>query len=187
MTTARQLDLSDFQQMRSVLSATPGVLDALLRDLPTDLLHVDEGSSTWSPHVVIAHLISAERINWIHRLRVIFLDEDKRFRPFDREDMLKDARDRDIRVMLQEFKDLRSKNLAELDRFWSEKRDWSSRAIHPDFGDVTASQLLSTWAVHDLGHIGQISRVLAKHWKESIGPWEEFLSIVHWNGSADRR
>ena len=185
--TAVQLDTAAFHELRSILSSTPGVLEALTRDLPATLLHAEEGPSTWSPQTVIAHLIGAERINWIPRLRVVFLNADKHFRPFDRENTIEESRERDIRDLLQEFKTLRAQNLTELDRFWSEKRDWSSRAIHPDFGEVSARQLLSTWVVHDLGHIAQISRVIAKHWKESIGPWQAYLSIVHWNGSADRK
>jgi uncharacterized damage-inducible protein DinB len=183
--TQSALSKSRFEEICSILSSTPHVLEALTCNLPQRLLEADEGPGTWSPMEVVAHLVGAERTNWMQRLRVVFIDVDKNFRPFDRDSMLpQEGRRPSLNKLLDEFRALRQQNLTELNRFWAEGREWSATAIHPDFGKVTAEQLVSTWAVHDLGHLAQIERVLAKNWKEGIGPWQAYLSIVHWNGSA---
>ena len=176
----------EFDELRLVLVQTPDALEALIRRLPQPLLEAREGPNTWSPVEVVAHLVSAERTNWITRLRVVFIDADKHFRPFDREAAANEMSRADSSQLLNEFRSLRETNLVTLDRFWAEGRDWSSTALHPELGEVTAQQLLSTWVVHDLGHVAQICRVLAKNWKEDIGPWQTYLSVVHWNGSAGR-
>ncbi len=183
--TEPALSKSRFEEIRSILGSTPHVLEALTCNLPPRLLEANEGPGTWSPLEVVAHLVGAERTNWMQRLRVVFVNADKNFRPFDRDSMLLHEGQRpNLNKLLDEFRALRQQNLAELDRFWADGRDWSATAIHPEFGEVTAEQLVSTWAVHDLGHLAQIGRVLAKSWKEAIGPWQAYLSIVHWNGSA---
>jgi hypothetical protein len=175
------------EEIRSLLGATPGVLDALVRDLPSSVLNADEGQGTWSPLLVLGHLVALERTTWMPRLRLIFAGGDQRFQPVDREAMLKAGKIRDVPELLIDFGALRRANLADLEQMIEAKPDWSATAIHPEFGRVTAQQLLSTWVVHDLGHLAQICRVAAKHWKDDIGPWQQYLSIVHWNGSGGEK
>jgi len=163
----------------AILERTPSVLDALLQGLPdhwtTERL---EGPDTWSPYDVVGHLIHGEKTDWIPRMEVILGDGDKHFVPFDRFAQYNTSQGKTLTQLLEEFRALREANLARLRSFDALENRLQETGIHPDFGEVTVLQLLSTWAVHDLNHIYQVTRVLAKHYKEDVGPWTRYLRIL---------
>lgn len=169
----------DLRSARSVLERTPRTLDAWLRDLPDEWVHADEGLDTFSPFDVVGHLVHGERSDWIARARMI-LDhgEAKTFEPFDRFAHEATSADESLAARLDEFARLRAANLDTLDAMGIGATDLARRGRHPAFGPVTLRQLLSTWVVHDLGHVAQISRVLAKVYASEVGPWAEFLPVL---------
>jgi hypothetical protein len=163
----------------SVLERTPGVLRHMLGGLPATWTEGDEGPETWSPFVIVGHLIHGERTDWIPRARII-LDQgvDRRFTPYDRFAQFHESAGKSLATLLDEFGGLRRQNLATL-------RDWrlsdaqlELTGEHPEFGPVTLRQLLATWVAHDLGHIAQIARVMAKQYREAIGPWRAYLPVM---------
>ncbi len=160
-----------------VLERTPVVLAALLDDLPGSWSRVDEGPDTWSPREVVAHLIHGERTNWIPRARIILKQETyRRFDPFDRFAELKS--ERPLKDLLEEFDHLRSGNVATL-RGWNLKaKDMELTGEHPEFGAVTMRQLLATWVVHDLSHIAQITRTMARSYTAAVGPWTAYFRVL---------
>lgn len=169
----------DPDEAADVLGRTPGVLRALLAGLPERLQRADEGEGTWSPFDVLGHLIHGERTDWIPRLRVILEHgESRAFEPFDRFAMLGANRGRTLAELLDEFEALRVANLVELGRARSAGLDPAAVGRHPDFGRVTAGELLATWVVHDLGHIAQIARVTAKAFGGEVGPWRAYLPVL---------
>lgn len=162
-----------------VLSRTPATLREMLSGLSDDWLHADEGAGTFSPFEVVGHLVEAERTNWLPRARVIRAGEPSAaFPPFDRYAHRHLYAGRPLSELLDRFAQLRSENLAEVESWALAEEDLRAQAQHPQFGPVTLGQLLSTWVVHDLGHIAQIARVMAKQYREAIGPWAEFLPVV---------
>ncbi len=161
-----------------ILKATPAVLQHMLGGLSREWLSANEGENTWSPHTVVGHLVFSEEVNWVPRMRKILSDDDNRFIPFDREGQFALYKDSDIGDLLDKFSLLRRTAVSELEILSPDERTLSRKGIHPDFGEVTLSQLLSTWTVHDLDHINQISRVLAKQYKEAVGPWVNYLGIL---------
>jgi hypothetical protein len=170
------------QQTLSLLSRTPPALDALLRDLPEAWTSADEGPNTWSAFNVIGHLIDGERVNWIPRAKMILQHgENQTFEVFDRLGHLRESQGRSLPQLLDEFSQLRSVNLDEL-RSWNlTLDDLERRGRHPAFGVVTLSQLLAAWTVHDMTHLHQISRVLAYQYRDAVGPWSEYLGVLHRN------
>lgn len=160
-----------------VLERTPTVLSALLGEVPENWTRVDEGPETWSPREVIAHLIHGERTDWIPRARIILNQEGhRRFDPFDRFAELKS--DRPLRDLLEEFDRLRSGNVATL-RGWNlEEEDMVLTGEHPEFGAVTMRQLLATWVVHDLSHLAQITRTMARAYTGAVGPWTAYFRVL---------
>ncbi len=162
-----------------VLGNTPDTLYALFRSLPNDLIHANEGEATWSPFDVVGHLIHGERTDWIPRLKIILFEDDKHFAPFDRFAQFENSKDQTLLHLLFEFKVLRANNLEYLSSLHLSETDWDKEGIHPEFGSVTVKQLLATWVTHDLGHIAQISRVMAKQYKEDVGPWNQYISILN--------
>ena len=162
-----------------ILERTPSVLESYLSGLSDEWLKQNEGENTWSPYDILGHLIVGEKTDWMVRARIILGSaEDKRFKPFDRFAQLRDDQNRTISDMLKEFSELRSDNLEELRAFDITEKQLNLTGIHPEFGEVTLRQLLSTWTVHDLNHISQISRVMAKQYKEAVGPWINYLGIL---------
>jgi uncharacterized damage-inducible protein DinB len=160
-----------------VLAATPIVLQAFLAHLSEEWLHGNEGENTWNPHQVVQHLITAEKTNWIPRMEIILSAEPVRaFKVFNRTEEA--AKSQTIGEALNEFAQLRAQNIVTLKSKNLSANDFEKTAIHPEFGEVKLSQLLATWTAHDLSHIGQISRVMAKQYKDAIGPWTAYLPIM---------
>lgn len=167
------------QQAIQVLEKTPAILHSYLHGLSSEWLKNNEGPDTWSPYDVVGHLIEGEQTDWMVRVRQILSNTgSKVFEPFDRFAQMQAAPNRSIEALLQEFQTLRENNLNDLRAMNLEANDFQKTGIHPDFGTVTLEQLLATWVVHDLGHIGQISRVMAKQYQASVGPWEAYLGIL---------
>jgi hypothetical protein len=163
----------------SVLTRTPATLDALLRDLPEAWTATTEGPGTWSPYDVIGHLIHGERTDWMPRLAIILEHGSLRpFSSFDRDAQFTNSHGKSLTTLLDEFSVLRRDNLARLRALNLEPEQLELKGTHPELGEVTARQLLATWTAHDLAHILQVSRVMAKRYKHEVGPWAEYLSVM---------
>lgn len=162
-----------------ILEHTPAVLQAMLQQLSPEWTSVDEGPGTWSVYDVIGHLIHGEKTDWMPRAMIILSDRaDKNFKPFDRFAQMQDDKTASLPQLLQEFSNLRKMNIRKLKEQNIGAGDLGKKGIHPAFSEVTLSQLLATWTVHDLNHIAQISRVMAKQYKEAVGPWTAYLKIL---------
>ena len=169
----------ELQQTMSLLAHTPATLNALLRDLPEAWTLGDEGENTWSPFDIIVHLIHAERTDWMPRARMILqFGESRTFEPFDRLGQMRESRGRPLGQLLDEFAHLRSESLSELGALQIGQEKLELRGRHPALGVVTLSQLLATWAVHDLTHVHQISRVMANQYRDAVGPWSAYLGVL---------
>lgn len=163
----------------TLLARTPSTLDAWLRDLPGMWTHRDEGPHTWSAVGVVGHLVHAERTNWIPRLKTLLqFGESRLFEPFDRLGHEREIQERPLGALLEEFARLRAASLREVRELNLRDADFTQTGTHPAFGPVTLAQLLAAWAVHDLTHIHQISRVLAHQYREAVGPWSEYLGVL---------
>ena len=169
----------------ALLARTPGVLNALLRDMPDVWTTGREGEGTWNPFDVVAHLIHAERENWIPRARMI-LDsgEARAFLPFDREGNFEESRSKTLEELLDEFTQARAESLQRLGELNLSHHDLEKRGNHPALGSGTLSELLATWAAHDLTHLHQISRVMAAQYREAVGPWNRFLGVMQCGGHS---
>jgi hypothetical protein len=164
----------------ALLQRTPFVLDTLLRGLPKEWVLSNEGADTWSALDVIAHLIYCDKENWPVRAKHILTYQDAEpFPPFDRMGGFEIIRDRPVAELLDEFKHTRKAILQEVETYPLTESNFSLSGLHPQFGQVKLSQLLSAWVVHDLSHLSQVSRVLAKQYREEVGPWIAFLKILH--------
>ncbi len=174
----------------AVLSRTPATLDALLRGLPNIWVrsnegHTKDGEDTWSPFDIVGHLIVGERTDWVPRARVILEHGEARaFDPFDRLAQLKESQDKSLEQRLDEFARLRRENLAALEALNLQLEDFARRGTHPALGVVTLSQLLATWAVHDLTHLHQLSRVMAHQYRDVVGPWSAYLGVLKCAGHS---
>lgn len=167
------------EECLSVLTRTPATLDTLLRDLPEAWTTATEGPGTWSPYVVIGHLIHGERADWMPRLAIILEHGPSRpFDPFDRETQFRESDGKSLSTLLDEFGVLRRDNLARLSALNLQPAQFELQGTHPALGPVTVRQLLATWTAHDLAHILQVSRVMAKRYKQEVGPWAEYLSVM---------
>lgn len=169
----------DLDESLAVLTRTPAVLDALLRGLPEGWTNAHEGGDTWSPFDVIGHLIHCERTDWIPRSRIILeYGESRAFDPFDRFAQFEESKGKTLDGMLDEFAALRAECLRSLAAMNLTAADLDRRGRHPAFGEVTLGQLLATWTAHDMGHIAQIVRAMARQYTDAVGPWEQYLSIL---------
>ena len=169
----------------AVLTRTPATLDAMLRGLPSTWVRCNEGKDTWSAFDIVGHLIVGERTDWMPRLRIILENGEARpFDPFDRFAQLRETRGKSLEQLLDEFAQLRSENLAGLQRLSLRPEDFTRRGRHPALGVVTLSELLATWAVHDLTHMHQLSRVMAYQYREAVGPWSAFLGVLKCRGHS---
>ena len=167
------------EECLSVLTRTPLTLDTLLRDLPEAWTAATEGPGTWSPYDVIGHLIHGERVDWMPRLAIILEHGPARpFDRFDREAQFRESDERSLATLLDEFSSLRHENLARLRALNLQPSQFELQGSHPELGPVTVRQLMATWTAHDLAHILQVSRVMAKRFKQEVGPWAEYLSVM---------
>jgi hypothetical protein len=172
-----------------LLERTPGALSALLRNLPERLLLGDEGENTWNSRKVLAHLVHTEQSNWIPRARMILdFGEQLTFAPLDREAFQAESRnlsaDTLLNGLLNEFARLRQANLTELRTLDLRTDNLQRTGRHPALGVVSLSQLLATWAAHDLTHLHQISRILAHQFRQAVGPWEVYLGVLKCEGHS---
>jgi hypothetical protein len=169
----------------SLLTRTPAALNTLLRDLPEAWTFRHEGENTWSAFDIIGHLNHSERTDWMQRVRTVLqFGESKAFEPFDRWGQERDSQRKSLAQLLDEFVRLRSENLAELRALNLRPEDLALRGRHPALGVVTLSQLLATWAAHDLTHLHQISRVMAHQYREAVGPWSAYLGVLQCAGHS---
>ena len=176
----------DLNNSIALLSRTPAVLDSLLRDLPDAWTATNEGENTWSPFDIVGHLIHGERTDWMPRVRRILDDGDNRpFDKFDRLGQLRESQGKTLTELLNEFARLRSQNLDALRALNLRTDDFARRGVHPALGSVTLSELLATWAGHDLTHLHQISRVMAYQYRDAVGSWIAYLGVMHCNGHSE--
>jgi hypothetical protein len=169
----------------ALLTRTPATLNILLRDLPDSLAFADEGPNTWTPFDIVAHLIHCERTDWMPRVKIILqFGEAKTLDPFDRQGHEREIKIKSLPHVLDEFARVRAENLAEFRALNLRPDHLDLRGRHPAFGPVTLSQLLATWAVHDLTHLHQLSRVMAYQYREAVGPWTAYLGVLHCTGHS---
>lgn len=163
----------------AVLQRTPSVLDALLRGLPDRLVRANEGEGTWSPFDVVGHLIHGEKTDWIPRAKIILAHGETRpFEQFDRFAQFEESNGRTLEGLLDRFADLRAQSLGELAAMNLSEADLHRRGRHPELGTVTLGQLLATWVAHDLDHVMQIARVMARPYADDVGPWRAYLRVI---------
>jgi len=179
----------------AVLTRTPATLDALLRGLPNIWVRSDEGCSnegrcneekdTWNAFDILGHLIVGERTDWIPRARIILeYGAARPFDPFDRFAQFKESQDKALEQLLDDFARLRRENLDALQAMNLQPEDLTRRGRHPALGVVTLSELLATWAVHDLTHVHQLSRVMAHQYRDAVGPWSAYLGVLQCTGHS---
>jgi hypothetical protein len=170
----------DLDHAIAVLERTPDVLDQWLRGLPLEWTTADEGPDTWNPFDIVGHLVDGEETDWIPRTQIILSDADERaFAPFDRLRHRTRNRGKRLDALLEEFVALRRRNLETLRGLRITESDLARTGVHPEFGAVTLEQHLATWVAHDLGHVAQIARVMAKQYSGAVGPWSAYLPVLH--------
>jgi hypothetical protein len=171
--------MSDFMtEFLAVLNRTPATLDALLRDLPEPWISATDGNGTWSAYDVLGHLIHCEQTDWMPRLQTILSHGTSQpFAPVDREAQFARA-PKPFNELLDEFSTLRRRNLEELRNLNLQPAHLELLGTHPAFGPVTLRQLLATWTAHDMAHLLQISRTLARRYRHEVGPWAQYLSVM---------
>jgi DinB superfamily len=169
----------------AILTRTPPALNALLRGLPDAWVRSNEGNDTWSAFDIVGHLIVGERTDWMPRVRIILENGEARpFDPFDRFAQERESQGMSLEQLLDEFARLRNESLAALKALNLQPEDLTRRGRHPALGVVTLSELLATWAIHDLTHLHQLSRVMAHQYREVVGPWKAYLGVLHCNGHS---
>ena len=170
----------DLDKATAVLARTPATLRTLLKELPRDWVETNEGANTWSPYDVIGHLIHGERTDWITRVKIILEHGESRpFDPFDRFAQFEESNRKTLEDLLDEFAALRERNLATLREMKIGAGDFEKPGQHPALGRVTLKELLATWVTHDLDHIAQVARTMAKQYATEVGPWQAYISILH--------
>jgi hypothetical protein len=175
----------NLQHTISLLCRTPAALNALLRDLPETWTLRNEGENTWSAFDVVGHLIHAERADWIPRAKIILqFGETQAFDPFDRGGHAREIQGKSLEQLLDEFARVRSENLGKLRALNLRPEDLERRGRHPALGVVTLSQLLATWAAHDLTHLHQVSRVMAHQHRDAVGPFSAYLGVLKCGGHS---
>ncbi len=170
----------DLNKSVEVLERTPAVIESMLSGLSEDWIHQNEGGDSWSPYDIVGHYIHGEKTDWIPRMDIILSGDDKKvFEPFDRFAQFSNSKGKSLSDLLGEFRNLRQKNITYLrsKNLTEEQLNW--KALHPELGEASLSQLLSSWVAHDLNHIAQISRVMAFQYKAAVGPWQAFMGILN--------
>ena len=169
----------DLDEAIAILQRTPATLDAMLRGLPDGWIAANEGDNTWSPFDVVGHLIHGERADWMERARIILEHgESTPFKKFDRFAQFRDSEGKTLPALLDEFAGLRAKNLRDLEELRLTNADLDRKGTHPELGQVTLRNLLATWVAHDLDHITQIARVIARQYSDEVGPWRAYLRVI---------
>jgi uncharacterized damage-inducible protein DinB len=169
----------NLDEITAVLERTPGALRAWLADLPAAWLDANEGPGTFSPRDVLGHLIHGEKTDWMPRVRrILESGESVPFDPFDREGF-RNAPGVSSGDLLEDFESRRTANIAAMRSLALTPDQLSLKGMHPALGAVTLGQLLATWAVHDLNHMGQIARVMSRRYRDTVGPWREYLGILN--------
>jgi hypothetical protein len=182
MSTSNKFSMADAV---ALLTRTPTTLNALLRGLPELWTYQNEGADSWSAFDIMGHLIFADRTDWIPRVRTILEHGEARpFEPFDRFAQMKESEGKSLQQLLDDFTRVRSESLAALQALDLESADLARRGTHPALGSVTLSELLATWAVHDLTHLHQLSRVMAYQYRDAVGPWSAFLGVLKCTGHS---
>lgn len=161
-----------------ILERTPSVLRVMLGGLTERWIHASEGPDTFTPFDNLGHLIHGERTDWIPRARIILSQSDAPFEPFDRFAQERESEGKSVDQLLSEFEAMRRGNLHILSSWRLNSDHLALQGVHPALGRVTLRQLLSTWTAHDLGHIAQIARVMAKQYRDEVGPWRQYLPIM---------
>ncbi|HZP48845.1 MAG TPA: DinB family protein [Vicinamibacterales bacterium] len=175
----------DLTHTIALLARTPRALDALLRDLPDAWTQANEGGDTWTPFDIVGHLIDGERHDWIPRVRMILeFGETRTFEPFVRGGHVRETAGKTLPQLLDEFARTRAASLDQLRGFDLQPSDLERRGTHPSFGPVTLSQLIATWAGHDLTHLHQLSRTMACQYRDAVGPWTAYLGVMHCNAHS---
>jgi hypothetical protein len=176
----------DLQETIQLLGRTPAALNALLRGLPNTWTQNNEGENTWSAFEIVGHLIHGERTDWMPRARIILAkDETRTFEVFDRQGHVSGGKGKSQDSQLDEFATLRGENLRALQAMNLQPDDFKLRARHPALGPVTLSQLLATWALHDLTHLHQVARVMAHQYRNAVGPWRTYLGVLRCDGHSE--
>lgn len=169
-----------FETAFEILERTPRVLSSLLRGLDENWVMNNEGADTFSPFDVVGHLLHGEKTDWAIRIRrMLEHGTAMPFEPYDRFAQYEESKGKNLIQLLDEFEKLRNENLQWLKSLELNEADLDKKGIHPSLGEVTLRNLMATWVVHDLTHIAQITRVMAKQYKEEIGPWTEFFRILN--------
>lgn len=169
----------NLEQAVAILARTPATLTTLLADLTPAWINGNEGAGSWSPFDVLGHLIHGERTDWIPRARIILESgEHDAFAPFDRFAQEHESVGKELRDLLDEFSRLRRENLEALEAMHLTTADLIRTGRHPELGRVTLGQLLATWVAHDLGHLAQVARVMAKQYRGAVGPWSAYLPVL---------
>jgi hypothetical protein len=162
-----------------ILERTPATLRALLGGLPSAWTDATEGPDTWSPYVIVGHLIHGERTDWIPRAQIILAQgPERRFTPYDRFAQFRESQGKSLAELLDEFAQLRAANVATLVGWDLTDAQLQLEGEHPEFGRVTLRQLMATWVAHDLSHVAQTGRVMAKQYREAVGPWRAYLPVM---------
>jgi DinB family protein len=170
----------ELDEAMSMLSRTPATLKAMLSGLPRNWVENNEGPETWSPFDVIGHLIHGERTDWIQRAKIIMEHGEARaFDPFDRFAQFEESKGKTLGELLEDFAALRERNLATLREMKVGAVDFEKTGRHPALGIVTLKELLATWVTHDLDHIAQVARTMAKQYATEVGPWQAYITILH--------
>ena len=175
--------IHNLQNTIALIARTPAALDALLRDLPEAWTHGNEGDGTFTVVDVVGHLIYADKANWLPRARMILeFGETRPFDSFDRRGHVEECRGKTLPQLLDEFSHVRGECVAELRALSLTPSQLKLRGKHPSLGAVTLSELLATWAAHDLTHLHQISRIMAYQHRDEVGPFGAFLGVLKCNG-----
>lgn len=170
----------DLEKSFTILTRTPNVIKTLLEDIDDDWTSNNEGGESWSPFDVVGHLIHNEKTDWIPRAMIILYGKaPKAFEPFNRFAQFQDSKGKSLQELLNEFEQWRIENLSTLKGFQLTEKALDLEGFHPEFGKVSLRQLLSAWVVHDLGHLNQISRVMAKQYTIAVGPWINYMKVLH--------
>ncbi|MEO9871262.1 DinB family protein [Ekhidna sp.] len=169
----------DLNKSLEILERTPVVIKGLLSGISTDWTSSNEGENTWSPFDIVGHLVHGEEVDWLPRTKIILQHGNSQpFEPFDRFAQFEKSKGKSLNQLLDEFEQLRTANLKELRVLNIMDDDLSKTGMHPGLGKITLQNLLSSWTVHDLGHIVQISRVLAKQYTSEVGPWTQYMAVL---------